>query len=172
MAQWVAPDPAARPLMGALTAPPGIYRLRVAATDAGGNAGSAEHEVRAELGQVGPLSMSGLVLGLSCDGSFAPRMDFDGEPVALAFLELYGNPKGVPLAVTFELATTLNGPPLVNTPGVIEVSRTGDRLLVTGAIPISALPPGDYVVRAVANLEGHASGRVIRTLRKKSRDGL
>jgi hypothetical protein len=38
--------------------------------------------------------------------------------------------------------------------------------VATGAVPIGALPPGDYVVRAMVALEGHPATRVVRTLRK------
>ncbi len=39
-------------------------------------------------------------------------------------------------------------------------------LIATGVVPIGTLPPGDYVVRAMIGLEGHAMTRVTRTLRK------
>ena len=47
-------------------------------------------------------------------------------------------------------------------------SRTGedDRFAVTAAIPLQALPPDDYVIRAIVSAEGQAEGRIVRTLRK------
>ena len=42
------------------------------------------------------------------------------------------------------------------------------RVVATGAVPLGALPPGDYVVRGIIKLEDGASGRVTRTLRKTS----
>jgi hypothetical protein len=47
-------------------------------------------------------------------------------------------------------------------------SPTGEdgKFVVTGTIPVGALKPGDYVIRAVVTVEGQGSGRVIRTLRK------
>lgn len=164
VSRWTAPDTAARPLMGALAAGEGAYRLRVSATDVNGRAGSADYELRVELGRAGPVSISGLVLGVSRQAGFAPRMEFSTEPAAFAYLELYGNPGGAPMSAMFELASTLNGSAL-NTPGVIEATRSVDRFVVTGAVPIHTLPPGDYVVRAIVNVQGHASGRVLRTLR-------
>jgi VWFA-related protein len=169
-AQWTSADPDARPLVGALVAPPGLYRVRVAATDTAGRAGTADYEVRGELVPAGGLNLSGVVLGLSREGAFAPRMEFMTEPSVLAHLELYGTPGSEPMWVSFELATTLNGPALVTTPGVIEGTRSSDRFVATGAVPISSLPPGDYVVRAVAGLKGQPAGRVLRTLRKKTVD--
>ena len=161
---WTASDPDARPLLGALTAAEGTYRLRVAATDASGRGGTVDYPIHVDLAQAGPLSISGLVLGVS-RGGFTPRLSFGAEPAALAYLEIYGNPGDAPLSVAFELATTVNGAAIVTTPGVIEATRAADRFAVTAAVPIAGLPPGDYLVRAVVNVVGHASGRVMRTLR-------
>lgn len=168
-AQWTAADTDARPLIGAMAAPPGVYRLRVAATDAFGRAGTTDAEVRVELAPAGVLSLSGVVLGVSRNGVFTPKMEFTTEPSALASVEVYGKPGGEPMWVSFELATTLNGPALVTTPGVIESTRARDRFVVTGAVPINSLPPGDYVVRAIGGLKGQPTGRALRTLRKVAR---
>ena len=51
-------------------------------------------------------------------------------------------------------------------PDAVSESRSGERRLATIAIPIGALPPGDYIVRAIVSLEGQPAGRVSRTLRK------
>ena len=169
IAQWNPSDTDVRPLVGALAAPEGAYRLRVAATDITGRAGTADTEVRAELAPAGVLSLSGVVLGVSKNGAFSPRMDFTREPSALAYLEVYGQPGSEPMWVSFELATTVNGPALVTTPAVIEGTRTRDRFVATGAVPIDTLPPGDYVVRGIGGVKGQPTGRVLRTLRKLPR---
>jgi hypothetical protein len=106
------------------------------------------------------------VLGVSKGGAFSPRMDFTCEPSALAYLEVYGQPGREPMWVSFELATTVNGPALVTTPAAIEATRTRDRFVATGAIPIETWPPGDYVVRGIGGVKGQPTGRVLRTLRK------
>jgi hypothetical protein len=41
-----------------------------------------------------------------------------------------------------------------------------DKFVVNAAVPIGALPAGDFVVRAVVGVEGQAAGRVYRTFRK------
>ena len=166
VSQWTAPDTEARPLIGALTAQPGAYRLRVAATDVSGRAGTADYEIRAELAPAGPLTLSGLALGLARGAAFAPRMEFGDEPSAMAYLELYGRPGSDAMWVSFELARTLNGPALVTTPGVIDGTRWPHQFVARGAIPIHTLPPGDYVVRAVGGIKGQPAKRVVRTLRK------
>ena len=153
------------PVIGAMPAETGAYRLRVAAIDTTGRSGTADYDLEAEIVQTGTLKLSSVLLGLSRDGRFTPRLQFSTEPVAIGYLELYGPDAGTKIASALEIAATLNGPAVLALPFAIE--RTGDnRYVATGAIPIAALPPGDYIVRALVGIEGHALTRVVRTLRK------
>jgi len=111
------------------------------------------------------LQVADLILGVSRDGTVVPRLEFAAEPVALGSLDFHGQPAGGKLTIGLEIAPALDAPPLLATPLVVE--RLGDEdYRATGAIAIAALPPGDYVVRAVIGLEGQAPVRVVRTLRK------
>ena len=163
---WVAQaaDLERSPVVGAMTAPPGAYRLRVAAIDANGRSGTADYDVDVAPAQSGPLKISSLLLGLS-RGGFTPRLQFATEPVVIGYLELAGAPAGAAVTATLDLADTLNGPARVSVPLTIEAGAQG-RYVAKGALPIGALPPADYVARAVIGLEGHPPTRVVRTLRK------
>lgn len=153
------------PVMGAMSTPPGAYRLRVAAIDTTGRSGTADYDVTAEIVQTGPLKLSSLVLGLSRGGAFLPKLQFTKEPLAIAYLELEGAPPGAKVSAAVEVAQTLNGPPVVTVPLAIE--GTGEnRYTAMGSVAIGALPPGDYIVRAIVGLEGHPMTRVFRTMRK------
>jgi len=152
-----------QPVMAAMLVPPGVYRLRFAASDATGRSGTADYELEGELRQAGPLQLSGLVLGLS-RGGFVARLQFSKEPVAIAYMELYGGKPGQPVSAVFELSRTLNGPPIVTMPGTM--AAAGDRYSVTAPIPIGNLSPGDYIVRATVGAVGEPATRVERTLRK------
>jgi VWFA-related protein len=154
------------PVMTAVEAPPGRYRLRVAATDSSGRGGTTDYLVNAELASAGPLALSSIMLGLSRPSGFVPRLVFGAEPVALAYLEVYGAAPGAPVSITMELATSVDGPPLLRIPGAVGDPRAQRQRIATGAIPIGALKPGDYVVRAVVQAEGQPAGRVVGTLRK------
>ncbi len=154
------------PILAALLVPPGPYRLRVAAVDASGRAGTADTEITAETTPAGPLKLSSLVVGLSRNGTFTPRMQFTSEPVAIAFLEIYGGTAGAAVGAAVEIARTVAGPPLVVTRLAIESSGDPNVYRASGAIPIGALPPGDYVVRALVGVQDQPLGRVIRTIRK------
>ena len=168
VANWVASDTElARPtVIGAMAVEPGAYRLRVAAIDATGRSGTADYDVLAELVQTGPLRLSSLVLGLSRDGAFVPRLEFSNEPVAIGFLELYGGAPGLGVSATLELARTLNGPALLTVPLSFAAGADG-RYTARAAIPLGALAPGDYAVRAIVGVDGQAPTRVVHTLRKR-----
>jgi hypothetical protein len=167
IASWVAqgPDLERTPVMGAVTAPPGAYRLRVAAIDTTGRSGTADYDVDVELAQTGPMKISSVLLGLSRGGAFVPRLQFITEPVAIGYVEMTGAAPGAKVTATLELADTPNAPARLSVPLTIEAGTSG-RYVAKGALPIGALPPGDYIVRAMIALDDHPPTRVIRTLRK------
>jgi VWFA-related protein len=154
------------PKVAALTAPPGDYRLRVAALDPQNRAGAADLQVTVGLVDAGPLKMSSLVLGQNRPDGFRPRLEFSSEVTALAMLEIYGGAAGTPVGVAFEIATSPNGPAMATLPGAFAPTNEPDKFVVTAAIPVGALKPGDYTIRAIVAVQGQAGGRVVRTLRK------
>jgi hypothetical protein len=154
------------PIAAALTVPPGEYRLRVAAVEAPGRSGAADVELIAGLTDAGPLKMSALLVGLSREGRFQPRLEFSTEATALAYLEVYGGAEGMAVGVAFEVASSLNGQAIVTLPGAFAGTSEPDKFLVTAAIPVGALPAGDYVVRAIVAAKDQPGGRVVRTIRK------
>jgi hypothetical protein len=167
VAGWVgqAADLERSPVVGAVAAPPGAYRMRVAAIDGGGRSGTADYEVDVDLARTGPLKISSILLGLSRGGSFVPKLQFETEPVAIAYIEMMGGATGARVSATLELSETPNGPALMSMPLTIESSGP-DRYVARGSVAIGGVPPGDYAVRAMVGLEGHPMTRVVRTLRK------
>jgi VWFA-related protein len=168
VAQWSADSASlsASPLMGALiAAKPGTYRLRVAATDNSGRSGSADYEVVAQVPALGPLKVSSLVLGVS-RGGFVPRMLFGSEPVALGYFDIYGKADGA-VTASAEIARSVEGAALgAAIPAAIRPAQGDDRSMGTVALPIGALPPGDYVVRVTISAAGQPPAQIVRTLRK------
>jgi hypothetical protein len=164
---WVAQpsDLDRTPLLGATTAPPGAYRLRIAAIDTNGRAGAADYDVEIDLARTGTLKLSSILLGLSRGGTFAPRLQFVSEPVAIGYVEMSGATPGAKVTASLELADEPNGAARLAVPLTIEAGAAG-RYVGKAALPIGALPAGDYIVRAVVALDGHPPTRVIRTLRK------
>ena len=167
--QWTAQsgELSKRPVMAALTAPPGTYRLRVAAVDGAGRAGTADYELNAEIPRADPLKLSALVLGTQQQGGgFAPRLEFKGEPVAIGMVEIYGVPKGGTVTVDLDVASAANGTALASAQTTVSPGRSDDMRIAFGGFSIATLEPGDYQMRAVISLDGKPVGKVVRTLRK------
>jgi hypothetical protein len=154
------------PLLATVVVPPGVYRIRVAATDSTGRGGATDVEVAAEMTPAGALKLSSLVLGLWRDNGFQPRLQFSTEPVVIAYLDVVGGVAGAPVAAFVEIARTANGPAISTTRLAIESTSDPSRFQASAAVPIGALPPGDYVVRAMVGIDGQPMGRVTRVLRK------
>lgn len=167
VAQWAsAPgSTVATPIAGALSVPTGRYRVRVAAAAADGRAGVLDQDLDAILDGRGRWVVSSLVLGLSREGTFVPRLQFSNEPVAIGRVEVFGAdpPSGL---VTFELARTPDGPAIVSVPGTMTPTDDPNRYISTGALPIGGFLPGRWIVRAVVTPGGIAPLRVLRTLEK------
>ena len=96
------------------------------------------------------------------------QLEFHAEPVAIASFDIYGGTPDIRLGAALEVAREADGPPLVSLP--LTLTRADEsRVTATGAVPLGALQPGDYVVRGVIRLEDGTTGRVMRTLRKVAR---
>ena len=152
--------------MAALSAPPGGYRLRVAAVDGSGRAGTTDYELFADVSRADPLRLSALVLGTQQGGTFAPRLQFSDEPIAIGQLEIYGVPRGGNVTVNLDVSSTPDGTPLATADTTVRPGRAEDSRIVFGGFSIASLAPGDYQMRAIVNLDGKPVGKVVRTLRK------
>jgi hypothetical protein len=165
---WHARDATERPLLGAMTAAAGSYRVRAAAIDSIGRPGAAEMDIDVGLTQVGGLSLGSLLLSASRAGTTSLQLEFSSEPTARASFDIYGGTDGQRLSAVLELARDVDGPAFSTVP--LALTRADDaRVVATGTIPLGALAPGDYVVRGTIRLEDGATGRVVRTLRKVAR---
>ena len=162
---WHARDATERPLIGALSVPPGTYRVRAAAIDSAGRPGAAEADIDVGLTQVGGLSLGSLLLSVTHGGVSSLQLEFGSELSARASFDIYGGTEGQRLSATLEVSRTLDGPAMATVP--LALTRADEtRVVATGAVPLGALAPGDYVVRGIIRLEDGTTGRVVRTLRK------
>lgn len=167
-AQWTADkeDLAAQPLIAALVAAPGPYRVRVAAIDGSGRRGTVDYEFRAELEPAGALRLSAIALGV-LNPSFRPRLQFGNEPAAVGYFELYGvPPRAAEIVVRMDIAQTQDGPALVSSLARLQNTPDEARRMAIAALALTSLTPGDYIVRAAVSVNGRNEGRVFRTLRK------
>jgi hypothetical protein len=166
--QWTAQsgDLAKRPVVAALSAPEGFYRLRVAAVDGGGRAGTADYEMKVEVPRADPLKMSALIIGTQTGTGFAPRLEFTNETVAIGLVEVYNVPKGSNVTVSLDVLQNAEGTPLASAETTVSPGKTEDARQAFGGFSIASLAPGDYQMRAIVSLDGKPVGRVSRTLRK------
>jgi len=168
VAQWTANDAelAGSPMVTAGEAPPGVYKLRVAAVDASGRRGTADYEVLARLTEAPPVALSALAIGISRDGAFTPKLVFGTDQAAVAYFEIYGAvPNNDSVTVRLEIAAGPDSRALATAASRV-VPQGNERRIAIGALPIAALAPGDYAVRAIVSVDGRPVGRVLRTLRK------
>ena len=167
--QWVSEptDLEKRPVVAALIAPAGTYRLRVAATDASDRSGAVDTHVHAELTTAGALKLSAALLGAPDGGSIAPRLRFGrADRAAVVYLEAYGARRCAGVASTLELSDSENGPARMTAAASLTPIDQSDVCILSGGFDIGDLPPGDYVVRAIVTLNDKPAGRVMRTLRR------
>ena len=164
VAQWTAePEELKRPLIfAALTADPGTYRLRMAATDSTGRSGAADYEVDVNLHAADTVQVSGLWTFSNATGQMAPVLEYSTEETAFAYFELYGQPPPNFYA-RLELAKTLDGEPIA-APQLQAAQGGPGMFMITGQIPLASLEPGDYVIRATLGTDPQA--KLVRTLRK------
>ncbi len=176
VAQWTATPEmlGRRSVIGALSAPPGNYRLRFAARDSEGRTGTADSQIDVGLARADGFALSSVVLGLSraatasTTASFQPRLEFTTEPVAIAYVDIYGGQAGDRVGAQVELATSVDGPAMFTLPLALEPTSESNRFQAMGAVPIGGLPDGDYLLRIAVGAEGMAATRVVRTLRKSA----
>ena len=155
------------PVTAGIIVSAGNYRMRVAAVDAAGRAGTVDTDVSANVVDAPPVKLSGMVLGVSdASGTFSPRLQFSGEPGAFGYLEIYNVPKGATVKVVQEIAPTADGEALASNEVPLTAGATDDARVAYSGFAIEKLPPGDVVMRALVTVNGTLVGRAMRTLRK------
>jgi hypothetical protein len=155
------------PITVPMSVAPGQYRVRVAAQDSAGKSGAVDVSLNTTLVTAGPLKLSNLLIGApQGDNGLRPQLTFTNEPEIRVFFEMYG-PLTAGISAKFEVAKSDNGP-AIETYMVAGGGATNepDKFQVFGKIPIDKLAPGDWVVRAVVQMEGQPEGKAIRTFRK------
>jgi VWFA-related protein len=157
--------------LGAITAVPGTYRIKLAVLDDMGKRGSVEHIVVARLTGAGQIRLTDLLLGEDSEGTgLHPSVsaEFNGG-LMHGYLELHSEAPG-PLAdasVTLEIANSAQARAIDTVPAQFEREAipSPTRRLAEGVIPIALLPAGEYVARAVVTVAGRNVGQVSRPFR-------
>jgi hypothetical protein len=157
-----------KPVAVSLLVKPGRYRVRLAATTAEGG-GTVDSPLVAEFQSAGALKTSSMLIGITNERGFAPRLQFTPEDkMAVGVLELYGVPSGANITTQFEIVENESAQPLGASPGNVQKGPTDDSRMLIGGFGTESLQPGDYLMRIRISLEGKEVGVISRTFRKTS----
>jgi hypothetical protein len=166
-AQWTAqPNELARsPVVAALTAAPGRYRMRVAASDSSARGGTTDYDLTVQLPEAAPVKTSHMLLGVG-QGGFAPKLAFtSADAAAIGFIEIYDVAKNAKVEATFEIVKA-DGEVMGSGQGTVGAGPGEDARIAYGGFGVATLEPGDYTMRATINVDGKQAGVATRTLRK------
>ena len=147
-----------------MLANPGKYRLRVAAVNDRGRAGSIDQGIDVRLVSAGPLTLATLVPGVQGTG-FSGRLQFAGTDTAMAYVAVYGAPATA--ALTAQLTVTdSTGANLGTLPTQILNAPDGSHVII-GGTRLAAMPAGDYEMKMAVSLDGKVVGETSHTFRRK-----
>ncbi len=134
--------------------PPGEYTLKFVAAE-GARVGSVQHSIRAALVDAGEVTFSELMAGgpVDSDVPLRPTISYTVSYGALhGYVEAYGSELDA-LSVKYEVAPQSDGPALIAADVRGRAVNDG-RMLFSAALPVRALPPGRYVLRALVSRGG------------------
>jgi hypothetical protein len=154
---------AATPYIGATLVNPGTYNLKLAVVDEQGRRGSVEHRLDARLRVGGPFRFGDFMLA---DGEVGQALQPKIEPrvsreVVTGYSEIYATDPArfEGTSVAFEVAKDANAPGLASSPAVLGETADAGRRMIQGAVPVTSLEPGEYVLRAVVSVAGRPVAR-------------
>ena len=154
----------------ALPAEPGRYRLRVAAADREGHIGAAEQPVTAELTRIGRIATSDILATWTAADASPRFLALDALPRTATglrvTLELYPDDPAAAETMRVRFSVIPDGAvgPVLERQFI--PARNGNILTAGGDLPIAALDPGPYTIRATIIEAGTAIGSISRPLRK------
>ena len=148
----------ASPYVGATLVGPGTYNLKLAAIDQQGRRGSVEHRFEARLRVGGPFRFGDFMLA---DGEVGRALQPKIEPrvsreTVTGYSEIYASDPArfEGTTVAFEVARDANAPALASVAAEMGETANPGRRMIQGAVPVTGLEPGDYVLRAVVSMSG------------------
>jgi VWFA-related protein len=153
---------------------PGPYTLRVAVSDEGGRRGSVERPVWAYMRRIAQFRVTELLIGdgrTGEGGTAAIVPSVTGETsanVLHAYLELFSEAPAMfaRASVALEVVATPASPALETVAATLQTPDNDDHCrAVSAAVPLSTLPAGAYLARAVISVDGQKVGEVVRPFR-------
>jgi VWFA-related protein len=139
---------------GGASLAPGDYTLKFAVVE-GDRVGTVEHPIHATLAEADGVTLSELMVGGPTEPGelLRPTISHTASFGSVhGYVEAYGL-KADSVTVKYEIAADAKGPPLVDAD---VAGRLGgdDRVIFSHVIPVHALPPGSYTLRARVSAAG------------------
>ena len=165
------PETQTQVYLGAITASPGTYRVKLAVVDDAGKRGSVEHTIQARLTNAGQLHVTDLLLGEEggSSGSLIPTVTANLKGDLLhGYLEVHSEAPEVlrSASVELEVASAPDARAIESAAArMVDQPASPARRAAEGVVPIALLPAGDYVARAVVTVAGQRVGHVSRPFR-------
>ena len=146
---------------------PATYTLKLAAVDGDGRQGSVEHSVQAWKMADEPFAVGDLLLADAPVARSGRPPGVMARPVSgelAAYTELYSSDPSMleTVQVRIEIAKDENGPALAEGDALVKRDAEGRRATVQTILPVSQLPPGPYVARAIMSTGGETIGKLVR----------
>ena len=124
-------------------------------------------EFAAEPVSAGELSLSAMVLGVSFQKNFLPRLQFVKEPTAAGQCEIFGvAPERGCCPSQWSSRPARTVPRWCACPARSPRRQTSSAVVPPESYPVANLAPGDYILRGVLSLNGAPIGTVTRVLRE------
>ena len=147
--------------------PAGTYMMRAVVREPGGLLGSADRRFQVRALDGPDTTASDLVLGSSAVKGLPVRATAYTSDVLTGVFELYGRTEGQldGLKITTELVPLEGGPAVVSTPADLQPVGSQGGGFSRGArleLPLSAVPPGQYLARATIRSGGDTITELLR----------
>ena len=164
-------DGARGPLLeytGSFTVDPGNYTLKLAAIDGQGRRGSLEHMLQAWQMSGVPFAVGDLMLAdtpTTPGEALRPPVEARlATGLLAAYTEIYSEKPEMfdATRVKVEVAATESGPALASGEGHLSTGSDPKRRVVSTVVPVAALPPGQYVARAIMTRGDEKVGQLSR----------
>lgn len=153
---------------GAFVVDPGSYILKLAVIDANGRRGSVEHPLQAFQMAGVPFAVGDLMLAdnpVRAADSIRPPVEARIATGRLAtYMELYAaDPASfAAMGVRIEVAAGESGAALISGDGALSGPGDARTRTVGAVVPVGALPPGQYVARAIVTRGDQQIGQLSR----------
>ena len=144
---------------------PGRYRVRVAAVEGTGRAGTLEVPIVAGLRSVAGFQLGDLIVGTVSGQALTPSIYASAGSPLIPTLEMTtaDSARFAQTSVAFEVRRGGSDDVVVTGTSRLEQTQYDRQQIARGTVPTTDLAPGEYTLSATIKVDGQPQGRVSRT---------